>query len=166
MKIKTNCKECRKEFEGLRDTNSKNYFCSRSCSVRYNNKKKAKRKPEHKCLKCGVKINAKRKHCEEHFKEWLENQCKDMTLKEAIYKKHHRSNAYSLIRGRARTIAKNLNMNFCEKCGYNKHVEICHKKPISQFSDDVLISIINSPDNLIALCPNCHWEFDNIKSTG
>lgn len=29
------------------------------------------------------------------------------------------------------------------------------------FSMDSLISEINSLENLIYLCPNCHWEFDN-----
>lgn len=40
-------------------------------------------------------------------------------------------------------------------------MEICHIKPISEFSDDTLIAIINHPDNIVILCPNCHWEFDN-----
>ena len=46
-------------------------------------------------------------------------------------------------------------------CGYDKHYEIAHIKPVSDFEDDALITEINSIDNLIALCPNHHWEFDN-----
>lgn len=49
----------------------------------------------------------------------------------------------------------------CYKCGYDKHYEICHIKAVSKFDDNALIQDINSIDNLIALCPNCHWEFDN-----
>ena len=29
-------------------------FCSKSCSASYNNKKFPKRKPEHKCIDCGM----------------------------------------------------------------------------------------------------------------
>ena len=49
----------------------------------------------------------------------------------------------------------------CEKCGYDKHFEICHKKAISSFPDDALISVVNDLNNLVSLCPNCHWELDN-----
>jgi predicted restriction endonuclease len=51
----------------------------------------------------------------------------------------------------------------CEVCGYNTHVEVCHIKSVSSFSDDTLITEINSIDNLVGLCPNHHWEFDNGK---
>lgn len=49
----------------------------------------------------------------------------------------------------------------CAVCGYDKHVEIAHIKAVSEFSDDTTIKEINSIDNLIALCPNHHWEYDN-----
>lgn len=34
-------------------------------------------------------------------------------------------------------------------------------KATSDFDDDVLIKEINNINNLIGLCPNHHWEFDN-----
>lgn len=49
----------------------------------------------------------------------------------------------------------------CSVCGYNKHYEVAHIKAISSYSEDALISEINEISNLIALCPNHHWEFDN-----
>lgn len=49
----------------------------------------------------------------------------------------------------------------CNKCGYDKHVEICHIKSVSSFSGDSLLGEINHKSNLMGLCPNCHWEFDN-----
>lgn len=49
----------------------------------------------------------------------------------------------------------------CIVCGYNKHYEVAHIKAVSDFTDDALISEINDIDNLIALCPNHHWEYDN-----
>lgn len=50
----------------------------------------------------------------------------------------------------------------CNLCGYSKHYEVCHIKSVSSFSDDIKVEEINSIDNLVALCPNCHWEFDNL----
>lgn len=49
----------------------------------------------------------------------------------------------------------------CAICGYDKHIEIAHIKAVSEFDDSVTIAEINSIDNLIALCPNHHWEYDN-----
>lgn len=49
----------------------------------------------------------------------------------------------------------------CCICGYDKHVEVAHIKPVSDFTDETLIKEINSIDNLIGLCPNHHWEYDN-----
>lgn len=49
----------------------------------------------------------------------------------------------------------------CKICGYDKHIEICHIIAVSKFNDDALIRDINASTNLVGLCPNHHWEFDN-----
>lgn len=49
----------------------------------------------------------------------------------------------------------------CAICGYDKHVEIAHVRSVSGFDNDTTIAEINSINNLIALCPNHHWEYDN-----
>lgn len=49
----------------------------------------------------------------------------------------------------------------CAICGYSTHIEIAHIKAVSDFEDSATIAEINSIDNLIALCPNHHWEYDN-----
>jgi predicted restriction endonuclease len=41
------------------------------------------------------------------------------------------------------------------------HIEVCHKQAINRFSADTPIATINDLHNLVALCPNHHWEFDN-----
>jgi predicted restriction endonuclease len=41
------------------------------------------------------------------------------------------------------------------------HVNVCHKRPVSDFPDDAKISEINDINNLIGFCKNHHWEFDN-----
>ena len=49
----------------------------------------------------------------------------------------------------------------CKICGYNKHVEVAHIKAVSEFPDSSTIGEIDSIDNLVGLCPNHHWEYDN-----
>lgn len=48
----------------------------------------------------------------------------------------------------------------CIVCGYDKHVEVSHIKSVSDFDGNTLISIVNHIDNLVGLCPNHHWEYD------
>lgn len=50
----------------------------------------------------------------------------------------------------------------CIVCGYDKTYEVAHIKSVSEFDEEALISDINNVDNLVALCPNHHWEFDHI----
>lgn len=136
---------------------TKHNFCSKRCACIFNNRI-PKRKRNKVCLNCDNKILSNRKYCQD---------CKyhkvDYTLDQAIYTKHHKSSAFALVRSRARLVAKQVGWNSCEKCGYDKHIEIAHKKSICSFSGDTKLSIINDPSNLIPLCPNCHWEFDNLK---
>lgn len=49
----------------------------------------------------------------------------------------------------------------CKVCGYDKHIEIAHIKAVSDFDDNTTIAEINDINNLIGLCPNHHWEYDN-----
>ncbi len=61
----------------------------------------------------------------------------------------------------ARVMASLGKLKFCQVCGYSNHVEICHIKAVSAFPEDAKLSQINDPINLVYLCPNHHWEFDN-----
>jgi 5-methylcytosine-specific restriction endonuclease McrA len=77
-------------------------------------------------------------------------------------KRNHRSSAYSYIRWHARAVVmKSDKQKTCCRCGYNKHTEVCHIKSIQSFNDNSTLEQINHPDNLMLLCPNCHWEYDN-----
>jgi predicted restriction endonuclease len=49
----------------------------------------------------------------------------------------------------------------CSVCGYSRHFEVCHVRSIQDFPENTPMSVVNSVDNLVALCPNCHWEFDH-----
>lgn len=152
--MKTCCLHCKKDTDNPR-------FCSRSCAASFNNKKSVKRQPEGTCFKCSKPVITRNKYCKECRQD--EVGAKDMSLKDAVYSKTHRSSAFALIRSRARMTRKAKESRSCEKCGWSHHVEICHIKPISQFDENSMISEINSESNLIVLCPNCHWLFDHKK---
>jgi len=151
-----NCLLCEKETSNPK-------YCSRSCAAKKNNRDSPKRKrKEHHCERCGCSIRIKRKYCKP---------CREITrkkyytLKEAKvpYSSYAPSAAHNIVRGRARTALFSSGRNVCENCGYKEHVECAHRKAIHTFDDDTLISEINHLDNLVALCPNCHWEYDNGK---
>ena len=89
------------------------------------------------------------------------NNIQDYALYEVSYDKHHKSSAFSLVRVRARTLGKRLGWTCCMKCGYSKHIEIAHIKPIGSYPPETMISEINNVSNLVPLCRNCHWEFDH-----
>lgn len=170
-------------------------YCSRSCSAKINNKKYKKRKLEGKCVICSEPISASRVHCTacrlsktkvNKFESWLsevELTKKPIPIKDRPHNFRYetvgdimrghlekygriRSNTFSTIRGRARIVAEKELPRACQNCGYDKHVEVCHKRPISSFDPSASIdNEINHIDNLCVLCPNCHWEFDHSSPT-
>jgi len=148
-------------------------FCNASCSAKYSNthykSRYDKRTKKVKCKKCAIiflrKDRPGRQLCEKCALKRFVFQ-NNPTKKELIntYKHLHRSSAYSYIRSHARRVIKEENMELkCSKCDYSKHVEVCHKKPISSFNDLAKLSDINNISNLLLLCPNHHWEYDNLK---
>jgi hypothetical protein len=136
-------------------------FCCRSCAASYNNKTHPKRKKkQHFCLTCGKEIekNSRKRFCDEHNKQLVD-------WSKVIYSDEFRKRKYqknSKIRSLARSSYMKSDLpRKCALCGYNKHFHVCHRKSISQHDDRTPISEINKLSNLIALCPNHHWELDN-----
>lgn len=132
-------------------------FCSRSCAAAHNNKCKPKRKPSGKCVSCGDPIRSKYTYCKNCFPlSSLLHKTYGELCSLRKYQKH------SAIRDHARKrfLASDLPKK-CIICGYSKHIDVCHIKAIRQFSDATQLSEINSLLNLMPLCKNHHWEFDN-----
>ena len=70
----------------------------------------------------------------------------------------------SYYRGYLNSIMRLLNAHrprVCQACGYDKHVEYCHMQPIKAFPDFTTVQEVSGPENILVLCPNCHWEYDN-----
>lgn len=106
------------------------------------------------------------KRCSDLNIEWLNIvsviPIKDRTKHEVFLSNKTWQSARSSIRRDAyNNFIKNTDNPKCIVCGYDKHVEVAHIKAVSEFSDDALISEINDTTNLVGLCPNHHWEYDN-----
>lgn len=65
-----------------------------------------------------------------------------------------------IIRQHAARVIDNTNAS-CVRCGYDQHVQRAHIRDVSSFPDHTPIMVVNHPYNIMLLCPNCHWEFDN-----
>lgn len=144
-----NCKQCNIEFSKRNKeiTKSPNHFCTMSCAAKFNNAIKPK------IIKVIKEIKPKKQ-------KGLATDIK--TKKELFDTALNWQAARSTIQKRARDTFYNSNkLKACMVCGYDKHYEVCHIKSVASFSEDALISEINNIDNLIALCPTHHWEFDN-----
>lgn len=136
-------------------------FCNRSCAARFNNVKYPKRQKEHQCKGCETPVGAGNRYCKKCAIR-RRNTYEFATLRSITrkYRKYTPAAAYNIIRQRARNILKRAGRIVCEICGYAKHFEAAHKIPISSYPDTALLRDINRPENLLALCPNCHWELD------
>jgi hypothetical protein len=142
-------------------------FCSRSCAATYNNIHFPKQKTKKICLVCSESVlSHKHNRCAQHWKEYQHNLHRNKTIGEyrnkVSVKGKHPSWIHSHIRSFARSWLRDLVDLPCAHCGYDKHVELAHIKAVSEFDDSILLSEVNSKENVIQLCPNCHWEFDNL----
>lgn len=152
------------------------YFCNSSCSAKHSNKVSPKRHADDVQCKgnCGKNLGKfwinKREYCEEclvvlnNRKSIVKKNLGDRTFEEYLenYKYREPANRYSAIRQNGKKVIERSGIKkCCKNCGYDKHVEVCHLKGISEFDKTCLVSEINSLDNLVYLCPNCHWEYDH-----
>lgn len=173
------CKHCNQIIK-VRDHEKvsevrKRKFCSRSCAASYNNSGRFNQ-PEGHCEKCGIEIvfvrrknggYSKRKYCDNCVKLVKAKKCGttpilELTKGELFSKRSNWQSARSGIAKHARRVFNSSGLKKeCKVCGYNKHIQVSHIKDVADFDDDTLIMEINDIDNLVALCPNHHWEFDN-----
>jgi hypothetical protein len=156
------CKNC-----GAKTSNPK--FCSRSCASSHSNKAAPKRRRSRKCQRCDDFVrNYKSLLCEKHYQDRLmglranlENRTIEEYTSRDCISRLHPSSRFAHIRGLCRSWNKDKTKLPCAVCGYDKHVELAHIKPVSAFPVTAKLKEVNSPMNVIQLCPNCHWEFDN-----
>jgi hypothetical protein len=148
-----NCLNC-----GAETTNPK--FCSSSCAARYNNKRFPKRKKQlYFCKSCGAETRYRRSYCSDCDPSKPQD-FSHVSISEIRSRARYQANAW--IRKLARRVYFGSDKpKRCSRCGYSNHIEICHVRSIQDFPEDTQMSVVNNLDNLIALCPNCHWELDH-----
>jgi hypothetical protein len=163
----------------------KRKFCSLTCSNRHNNKKRII-----KCKKCknavprlSSGVLRRNRHCYDCILKGQPSVYKNGVYKRGggkkpinpinfeickqtkgdLFKKRKNwQSARSGIAKHARKVYKFYKKPMeCADCGYFIKIDICHIKDVSSFDNTTLISKINDPSNLIALCGTHHWEFDN-----
>lgn len=179
-----NCRHCNKPIL-IGDKRKK--FCNLSCSASYNNAKSPKRKAEvtSQCKNCQTEIILKKKpkggyytreYCDSclNLKKvyQLTGSCEQDLLvnqtKGSLYdRRKDWQSANSSIRNNARkvyssaTLPSKTKKCFVSNCKWDNFFEVAHLDSVSSFSNDSKVTDINSIENLIALCPNHHWEYDN-----
>lgn len=159
------CTTCNKLFmrSPLQTKKSKNLFCSQSCAATYNNKVYPKKeRKQYYCKCCNIKTKYKRKFCNKCFKKLLRNDYSKITLEDYETSAGSRNSYDAAVRAHARKTASEYGMlSQCAICGYSKIVQACHIKPVTNFPKTATIEEVNSPNNLVGLCPNHHLELDN-----
>lgn len=158
------CKKCAKYFEYKNRAYYKRKLCDKCISSpRENvigsgksNCKLCGKEIEYTKLKNYSNVYRKRKICDECL-EAIDNKTKG----EYFTNKKYWQMARSKITRHAKKVYKlNNGPRKCFVCGYDKYVEVCHKKPVADFEDSATIREINDMNNLVALCPNHHKELD------
>jgi len=160
------CKNCGKpmipkEGQKLAAVKRKN-FCSQSCAASFNNAGVSRNKVKKYCSTCSKEIQYSGTYKYKKCDDCLLHSTMPYRTKGDMLNKHKYERARKIIRAHAYRIYKASGKPLvCIRCGYSHFAEVCHIKPVSLFSNDALIVEINDINNLMALCPNCHWEYDN-----
>lgn len=149
-------------------------YCNHKCysSSQMNRKRETCRRDfKHKsCKNCDEEFIVKKRTIDRFEQKIFCDNCRHISKstlhklkkKDLFAKNKNWQSARSSLQKHARSVFRKLNNHLvCFICGYDKHVEIAHIKSVSQFDDEALISEINHVSNLVLLCPNHHWEFDN-----
>ena len=143
-----------------------NKFCTLTCATSYNNAAKPKRRKKAKaCVKCATKFvgRGKGKYCANCAKTpvFYTSMSIGEVRSRALAAGQHPSWLHARVRSFARQWNRQLRGIPCQQCSYRPHIELAHIQPISAFPDATPLGVVNHPENLLALCRNCHWEFDH-----
>jgi len=143
-------------------------YCSTRCAAIINNNSNPKKvkKERPKCRECNNRVDHLQviycRDCINNKKHYHGTPAEQQTIEQAS--RRGGANRYDLIRAHGRRLYKTELKGKCEKCNYKKHVELCHIKSVSSFDKKTTIVEVNKRDNVLFLCPNCHWEFDNLPN--
>jgi hypothetical protein len=134
-------------------------FCSRTCAAKRNNVLAPKRRPEGKCFACQIPIPKRNKYCPEHNPSRPLDDSRP--IRDVADESDHPACRFARLRQHARRQYFAAKPKRCERCEYDKHIEVCHRRALNSFPLDTPICVVNDLSNLVGLCPNCHWELDH-----
>lgn len=154
------------EYNKNKDKN-KNFFCSHSCSAKYNNHKRSgnsefyTRKTQYnKCPICGNKKSIGAEMCFQCRRRKNGERIKGYTLGKYIHGKHYLGHAISQIRKDVRNTIMKSNVEkvcaYCHDHDFDDILEVHHIKSILDFDESTKVGEINNILNLVWLCPNHH----------
>ncbi len=151
------CEACGDEITRRMHGNDRGRFCNRSCAGLA---RRSTTSPWRICPLCGsAKSKAsKTSSCGTCRRNSDAEYIKNLVIAD-LRKTHDTLSFHAKIRGYSRTVYRGPLE--CLICGYNKHVNVCHIRPIKGFPSTASMGEVNAICNLVALCPNHHWEFDH-----
>ena len=146
-------------------------FCSRSCAgrdnmSRWNAIRSEKSKKDRICPKCRGYKYYKATQCLGCKRiEETERQM-NTTLKAFTHNNGNTRVKWAHVRKLARNwMIQAGRLAKCEECEFTARVEVCHIRPIADFSPDALVGEVNAQDNMMALCPNHHTLYEMALSS-
>lgn len=150
----------------------KKRFCNRICAGYFHhggrNGKMASK--TYTCRKCGTEFEISRRRPDGGIaKRQLCDNCKirdDLftlqSIGELFARRKNWQSARSAIRKNAAEVYFGSGRpTVCAVCGYSNHIQVSHIVAVSEFPKTATVREVNDLANLIALCPNHHWEFDH-----
>ena len=169
-KITVICTECGCEYEIVKreydrkTKNGSNFFCSRSCAAKYNNRhyKKKKKVRSDVCPICGGKKWETTAMCRNCENDRRRKNKREKTLGDFISSgDKYLTHKCQSIRKDARIFMERESKQekvcaYCKNHEFDEILEVHHIKGILEFDMSAKLKDINSDDNLVWLCPNHH----------
>lgn len=157
------CEFCSKPFK--RKPHSKNdqlRFCSAKCVSFWQAELRRVTKICNRCQtnpttnKHGYCQDCKKSGYDRRKFDW------DVTTLNDLKTSYNLHQYHAKLRGMARSeFMRHNSKPKCAVCAYELHIDVCHIIAIKDFPLTATISQVNHKNNLVALCRNHHWEFDN-----
>jgi len=141
---------------------NKKYCSKRCCQVQVQRNHRNRRAVS--CKSCGIPTYHTTQTCRKCVGRARGHAYTEMTLRQYLNNYKHLkkgSSKYTSIRLMAKYNNPDLIGLPCQRCGYSLHTDFCHIKAIASFPLSAKLKTINHKNNLLKLCKNCHWEFDN-----
>src|SRR5687767_9409912 len=118
------CPTCKRETRNPK-------YCSRPCAVKQNNVLFPKRKLGGNCSVCGSPVPRRNRYCAEHRPNKTIDRSQPISA--VADTSEHPACRFARLRQDARRLYLAAFPYRCRRCGYDKHIEVCHRQPLTSF---------------------------------